>query len=161
MAFAKTCQQGCPKAIHPGVCAIVTFLGACIGQHDCHHPAMHNWREGHPCEILNFCMQHGSWRRGNSWQPSWTTCTSSHHPCMPATSGMLSLPPLSARPGLLQTLAKREYIMPAAAPRHQAFASSARKFGAATSLPQSAGLLLWACRSATRAHRGHAGRASR
>ena len=32
--------------------------------------------------------------------------------------------------------------------RGPAFASSARKFGAATSLPQSAGLLLWACRSA-------------
>ena len=53
-------------------------------------------------------------------------------------------------------LAKREYLMPAGAPRHQAFASSARKFGAATSLPQSAGLLLWACRSATRSSSGRA-----
>ena len=68
----------------------------------------------------------------------------------------LSLPPLSARPGSLQTLAKRVYIVLAAGPRHQAFASSARKFGTATSFPQSAGLLLWACRSATRSSYGRA-----
>ena len=75
-------------------------------------------------------------------RPGQATCRPGVRAPGPATSWMLSPPPLSVRPGSLQTLAKRVYIMPAAAPRHQAFASSARKFGAATSLPQSAGLLL-------------------
>ena len=114
-------------------------------------PAAQRWGPWHRLDILS-CRR----KRPRKNKKKKKKKKSSRHRRAPATSWMLSLPPLSARPGLLQTLAKRVYIMPAAAPRHQAFASSARKFGTATSFPQSAGLLLWACRSATRSSYGRA-----
>ena len=61
--------------------------------------------------------------------------------------GCWSLPPSSARPGLLQTLAKRACIM---AMRREAYTSSVRTCGAATSPSHNAGSLLWARPSATR-----------
>ena len=97
-----------------------------------------------------------SWRQENSWQPSWMTFMSSRRRHEPVACWTPSPTPSSSRPGWQQTSAKRVSIMPEAAPRRQAYASSEKMFGAATSHQQSVGSLHWACPLATTSSSGPA-----
>ena len=66
------------------------------------------------------CFWRPSWTTFTSSPLRWTTFTSSPLRRAPAANWMLSQPPSSARPGSLQTLARRACTMPVAALRRRA-----------------------------------------